>query len=325
VNNTENKSFVSVGVTILDIVGCHINSVPEQEQNQMVDTIHLCAAGTAAAPAVIAARNGLKSTLIGAVGKDSNGEFVTAQIAREGVNTDLMQQRDDMPTASTILAINDQGKRPTWHMAGAFLMLELTDEMRSVIVKADHIHWGGIGLLFNIDGEIAASVLAEAKANGAIITADLMAPGDHTLDCIKAIASSLDYFMPSICEALEISATDTVEAAAEFFMELGIQTCVIKCGGDGAYIANREGLSEYIPVIDDVDVVDTSGCGDSFCAGFNVGLANGFDPIKACRFAAATAAQVASAPGSDAAVKDYQTTLRLMEAGSMKVLQEGRM
>ena len=238
------------------------------------------------------------------------------------VNTSLVQTRDDMPTASTMLPVNSRGERPNWHMPGAFLLLEATDEARRAIVNADHLHWGGIGLLLNLDGDVAAGLLRDARDNGATTTADLIAPGDHTLDCVKAVAPHLDYFMPSIDEATLLSGTDTAADAAAFFMDLGASGCVIKCGSQGAYVATGDGVAEMVPAIADVNVVDTSGCGDSFCAGFNAGLAHGFDPVSACRLAAATAAQVASGVGSDAGVVDFATTEKIMRAGSMNVLAE---
>ncbi len=317
-----NKQFVSIGATILDVVGFPITRIPEGEGTDLVEKIHLCPAGTAAAPAVIAAKQGLETTLITAVGKDDTGNILINKLKQEKVDIESIQLRDDMPTATTMLAINpENGGRPNWHMPGAFLMLELDDAMKETLVNAKHIHWGGVGMLFNLDGDIGGNLLKEAKANGATITADLIAPGPQTLDSFKALAPYLDYFMPSIDEALEISGKDNVEDAAEFFIELGAQACVIKCGSDGSYIATRDGIKEKLPVINDVNVVDTSGCGDSFCGGFNVALANGFDPVKACRFATATAAQVATGVGSDAGVKDFETTLRIMDAGSMTILE----
>ncbi len=316
------KQFVSIGATILDVVGFPITRIPDGESTDIVEKIHLCPAGTAAAPAVIAAQQGVETTLITAVGNDDVGGILINKLKQKNVDTSAIQHRDDMPTATTMLAINpENGGRPNWHMPGAFLMLELSDEMKNTLVNAKHIHWGGVGMLFNLDGEIGANLLKEAKQNGATITADLIAPGPQTLDSFKALAPYLDYFMPSIDEALEISGKSTVEEAAEFFIELGANACVIKCGGDGSYIATRDGIKEKLPVINDVNVVDTSGCGDSFCGGFNVALANGFDPVKACRFATATAAQVATGVGSDAGIKDFETTLRIMEAGSMTILE----
>lgn len=311
------KTFVSVGVTILDIVGYPISTIPEGESTEVIQNIHLCAAGTAAAPSVIASRMGMDSTLIGAVADDDVGFLIRHKLEKEGVDASLLDLRADLPTAATILPINPNGARPNWHMPGAFLLMEINPAARERIINADHVHWGGIGLLFNYDGPAGAELLAEARANGAVTTGDLIAPGPQTPDAVKALVPHLDYFMPSIDEALEISGEQTVEAAAEFFMDQGAGGCLIKCGSDGAYLANREGVNARIPVIRGVKVVDTSGCGDSFCAGFQVGLANGMDPVQAAHFASATAAQVASAVGSDAGVVDFATTQQIMQAGEM--------
>lgn len=311
------KTFLSVGVTILDIVGFPISAIPAAEETEVIGAIHLCAAGTAAAPAVIAARMGMDTTLVGAIADDDIGHFIRYKLEREGVDTSLLELRSDLPTAATILPISPGGGRPNWHMPGAFLMMEISDQARERIVNADHVHLGGIGLLLNLDGPVAAELLAQASANGAIITGDLISPGPQTPDAVKAVAPHLDYFMPSIDEALEISGEMTVATAADFFLDQGAGGCLIKCGADGAYLATRSGIRTQIPAIRDVNVVDTSGCGDSFCAGFQVGLANDMEPEQAAHFAAATAAQVASAVGSDGGVVDYETTLKIMRAGTM--------
>lgn len=311
------KTFVSVGVTILDIVGFPISAIPAGESTEVIQNIHLCAAGTAAAPSVIASRMGMDSTLIGAIADDDVGFLIRHKLEKEGVDASLLELRADLPTAATMLPINPNGARPNWHMPGAFLLMEINEAARQRIVNADHVHWGGIGLLFNYDGPAGAEILAEARANGAITTGDLIAPGPQTPDAVKALIPHLDYFMPSIDEALEISGEATVEAAAQFFMEQGAGGCLIKCGGDGAYLANREGVSARIPVMRNVKVLDTSGCGDSFCAGFQVGLANGMEPVQAAHFASATAAQVATAIGSDGGVIDFDTTEKIMRAGEM--------
>lgn len=311
------KTFVSVGVTILDIVGYPISAIPAGESTEVIKKIHLCAAGTAAAPAVIASRMGMHSTLVGAIADDDVGFLLRHKLEWEGVDTSLLDLRADLPTAATMLPINPNGARPNWHMPGAFLLLEISAAARKRIVAADHVHWGGIGLLFNYDGAAGAEILAEARANGATTSGDLIAPGPQTPDAVRALLPHLDWFMPSIDEALEISGEKTVEAAARSFIDQGAGGCLIKCGGDGAWLASRDGGSARIPVMRGVNVIDTSGCGDAFCAGFQVGLANGMEPAQAAHFASATAAQVASAVGSDGGVVDFATTERIMQAGEM--------
>ena len=311
------KTFLSVGATILDIVGYPISAIPAAQETEVIGAIHLCAAGTAAAPAVIAARMGLDTTLVAGIADDDIGHFIRYKLEREGVDTSLLELRCDLPTAATILPISPDGGRPNWHMPGAFLTMEINDKARERIVNADHVHLGGIGLLLNLDGAIAAELLAQARANGAITSGDLISPGPQTPDAVKAVAPHLDFFMPSIDEAIAISGRSEVAAAADFFLDQGAGNCLIKCGAAGAYLATSGGSRVQIPAIGDVKVIDTSGCGDAFCGGFQVGLANGMEPPQAARFAAATAAQVASAMGSDGGVVDYNTTLNIMRAGTM--------
>ncbi|HDP80688.1 MAG TPA: hypothetical protein ENN21_07590 [Spirochaetes bacterium] len=62
-----------------------------------------------------------------------------------------------------------------------------------------------------------------------------------------------------------------------------------------------------------VKVVDTIGRGDSCCAGFIAALHQGFDPQKACRFGTALSALVATGLGSDAGVKNFDETEKLMK------------
>jgi sugar/nucleoside kinase (ribokinase family) len=56
-----------------------------------------------------------------------------------------------------------------------------------------------------------------------------------------------------------------------------------------------------------IDVVDTTGCGDAFSAGFVLGRALGRDLREAARLGCATAAQVASGIGTDAGAYDLET------------------
>jgi sugar/nucleoside kinase (ribokinase family) len=60
--------------------------------------------------------------------------------------------------------------------------------------------------------------------------------------------------------------------------------------------------------------VDTTGCGDAYCAGFITGLVHGKEVAEAARWATATAATVAQGLGSDACLTDLETTLALLRA-----------
>lgn len=302
---------VCVGLTILDILGRHIDSIPQGNKTSIIEQIRTTPAGTAAGPAVIAAKLGLKTTLVGAIGTDDMGDYLLGMLKKQGVDTAYMQRRAELPTAATMLAVNSKGDRPNFHAIGATILLEIDDKTREHIVHSRFVHWGGVGTMLNLDGGAGADILKQANSNGAVVTCDFIAPGPQTLDALKLVLPHVKYFMPSMDEAAEIAGTVTPEDTAKFYLDLGPEACIFKWGAKGSLLATRSGLTR-IPAFS-VAVVDTTGCGDSYCAGFIAGLARGFDLEKACRFGTAVSALVATGLGSDAGVQGFDETVKAME------------
>jgi sugar/nucleoside kinase (ribokinase family) len=305
------NDVVCVGLTILDILGRPIDALPEGGKSQLIEQIRLTPAGTAAGPVVIAAKLGMQATLVGAVGKDGVGDFLISALQQENVVTEYMQRRSEFPTSATMLAVNSQGHRPNFHAVGASVFLELDDRQLERIQSSTYIHWGGVGTMLNLDGAPSAEILKTAKSKGATITCDFIAPMEGTRDALVAVMPYVDYFMPSLEEAMEVAETTTMEDTAAFFLNHGARTCILKCGAQGSVIVTGESITP-IPAFQ-IDVVDTTGCGDAYCAGFIAGLANGRNVEKSCRFASATAALVATGLGSDAGVTDFASVQNAME------------
>lgn len=308
---SEKYDYVCVGLTILDILGRPVASIPEGGKTEIIEQIRITPAGTAAGPAVIGAKQGLKTALAGAIGKDDMGAILETMLVNQGVDTALLQRRDDMPTSATMLTVNPNGERPNFHAIGASVMLEIDDHAREAVVNSRFVHWGGVGTMLMLDGGPGAEILKEAKSNGAVVTCDFIAPGPGILDSLKLALPHVDYFMPSLEEAAEVAGIQSADETAKFFIDLGAGACILKQGSKGSalYI---DGEKTVIPAFK-VDVLDTTGCGDSYCAGFATGLAKGMNPVEACRFASATAALVATGLGSDAGVVSYEDTLAAMD------------
>ncbi len=304
--------YTCVGLTILDILGTPIDTIPEGGTTTLIQQIRLTPAGTAAGPAVIGAKLGLKTALVGAVGNDDMADFMKTVLKKQGVNTDFMQDRDDLPTAATILAVNSDGQRPNFHAIGASILLEANESMIEAIINSRYIHWGGVGTMLSMDGEISAGILKQAKEKGATITCDFIAPNDGTPDAIKAILPYVDYFMPSLDEAMEIAGTSTLEETGAFFLNQGAGACVFKLGSEGSVLYTENNITTF-PAFE-IDVQDTTGCGDAYCAGFTAALSKGMPVDKACFFGTATAALVATGLGSDAGVIDFETTQSFMKS-----------
>ena len=303
--------YVCTGLTILDILGRHISQIPPGGKTEIIEQIRITAAGTAAGPAVIGARYGLKTALVGAIGCDDMGFILETMLKNNGVDTSLLQRRTDMPTAATMLAVAPDGQRPNFHAIGASVMLELDQARKKAITSSRFVHWGGVGTMLMLDGGPGAEVLKQASENGAIVTCDFISPGPGTLDALKLVLPCVDYFMPSLDEAMEVAETSGPDQTAAFFLNAGAKACILKCGAQGSLLY-ADGGKTRIPALK-VDVADTTGCGDAYCAGFVAGLAQGWDLERACRFATATSALVATGLGSDAGITDFKSTLAAME------------
>ena len=300
-----------VGLTILDILGRPIDHIPDGGGVSLIDDIRLTIAGTAAGAAVNCAKLGLGTLLVGAVGEDEKGDLVFTFARRAGIDVSALQRVADLPTSATILTIRSNGDRPAFHRLGAsnFLLVEASDYER--VLGGKFLHFGGVGALPRMDGQPTADLLAAAKKRGCTVTCDLIAPTMGTLDALKAALPHVDYFMPSLEEAAAISGLNEPAEVARFYMDLGAGACVFKWGARGSYLATRDG-HEHIPAFK-VSVVDTTGCGDSYCAGFIAGLHLGWPVERACRLATAASALVATGLGTDAGIVSLEETIKAME------------
>lgn len=299
-----------VGLVTLDILGRHIDRIPEGGKTELIQQIRLTPAGTAAGAALNAAKLGVRTALVAAVGADDMGRYLEESLRALGVDTRYLQRRQDMPSSATILAVSSRGDRPNFHAVGASIMLEIDAAARECLLKSRHVHWCA-GTLLMLDGPPSAEILREAKARGVTTSCDFIAPGEHTLPALEAVLSYVDYFMPSLEEAMEVAGTKTPEDTAKFYMDRGAGNCIFKWGARGSWLATPS-QQKRIPAFK-VDVVDTTGCGDSYCAGFIAARLRGWDFEQSCRFATATSALVATGLGSDAGVVDFETTLKAME------------
>lgn len=303
-----------IGLYILDILGRPVTAIPERGNVDFIEEIRLTVAGTAGGTVVDTAKLGLRSLAVGAVGDDEKADFVLAAMAKVGIDTSAMQRiGGGVPTSATILNVRPNGDRPALHVRGASDHFDVLAALYDQVFDAPIVHLGGTGLLRRLDGEPSRVLLAEAKRRGRITTFDLIAARPETIDLVAPLLPSIDYFMPSIEEARDMSGRHDPADCASFYLDAGATCCVFTLGGEGAYYAHRDGTRLHVPAYA-IDVVDTTGCGDAFDAGFIAALHHRMDPERSLRFAQAAAALVAGGLGSDAGIVSFDDTVAWMAA-----------
>lgn len=292
----------SVGIYIVDVLGRPVSALPVGQGSHPLDEIRMTPAGTAGGTAVDLARLGAQVVAIGAIGVDLLGDFLVDALRREGVDTAGLTRTADAQTSATILPIHPDGSRPAWHVRGTNALFGPEHAPASLLDGLDALHLGGVAALPAFDGAPSVALLRAARRAGALTTADCLGvKRPDAIDVLAAVLPHVDVFMPNEEEAIAIAAVPTAFEAAQRFRALGAGRVIVKRGGNGCLIVDDDG-ARTLPA-HDAPVVDTTGCGDAFCAGTIVALCAGWSLDDAARLGGATAALTMRGLGSDAGAR----------------------
>ncbi|KAB8193495.1 carbohydrate kinase family protein [Nonomuraea phyllanthi] len=303
-------TVATVGVHIVDILARPVDHIPEGQDTVLVDQIRLTAAGAAAGTAVDLVKLGNPVVTMGAVGDDELGDFLLAVLTRHGVDVSRLVRRAGEQTAASILPIRPDGGRPSFHVPGANLSVTYADLDADALRAARGIHLGGMDVTFGLGDPSFFALLDAVRANGTVVTMDLLSEMPDLLGMARAFLPHVDYVLPNESQALLMTGCSDVREAARALLADGPRGVIVTLGASGSLVATKDGLEE-VPALK-VDVSDTTGCGDAYCAGFLTGLLHGQDVPVAARWGTAAAARVATGLGSDAGLTDLDSTLRML-------------
>ena len=292
-----------LGAHILDVLGRPVEAIPPGQGSARLTEIRATAAGTAAGPGVDLAKLGASVFSVGAIGDDLLGDMVIAAMARHGVDTSGLSRKRGVQTSATILPIRGNGERPALHVPGATSLLELADVDLDRVRGSRALLVGAPDALGAIVDEGLAEVAAAARAFGALVAVDVLHPGrPDDLTRIAGLLGATDWFLPNSDQLRALTGRADLTAAIADVLALGAGGVAVTGGADGCVVAWRGGGAPVqLPAIE-VDVVDTTGCGDGFTAGMLAGLLVGAGPVDAAWLGIACGSLVATGLGSDAGI-----------------------
>jgi sugar/nucleoside kinase (ribokinase family) len=284
-------------VHVVDVLVRPVEKIPEGQGGALVEQIRITPAGPAGGTAVTLAKLGASVCSAGAIGTDELGDVLRELLYRHGVDASLLVRREDVQTSASVLPIRPDGSRPAFHVVGANATYSSADAPWDAIAAADYLHLGAPEFM---GGEEAAKILSFANEHRVITSVDILAPGEHAaaiLDWIAPAFPHLDYLLPNEEQVLGLTGQSDLSAGCNALLERGIGCVAATCGADGALVVGGDGATA-VPAFE-VDVVDTTGCGDAFSAGFLRGLSLARAPAEAALLGCAAAAFVAQGLGSD--------------------------
>ena len=293
--------LICIGTALVDSIIRGFDPEPISASGYRAASGSLNVGGEAVNEAMAAAKLGVRTAILCALGTDEAGEMVVGALRRCGVDTSRILRSAEHSTPVTTMFVKEDGTRQSitngahrynFHperYAGCF------SQTRAVI----------LGSLFRApfnDTDVISGVLHAAKACGATVFADTKLPNFHplALDDLADLLPLVDYITPNEDEARYYTGRDTPEEMAEVFLRYGVGHVIIKRGAQGCYFRGP-GIS--LPAFP-VDAVDATGAGDNFLAGFAAGILRGDGPAEALRFASACGAICATAAGAGTALRD---------------------
>lgn len=257
--------------------------------------------GKGANQAVAASRLGVKTYMVGNVGADSNGQFAEKNFKCHGVNTTYLNQ--DMHTATGVAMIIKTEKDNR-----IILDLGANDTLTTIMVEnaLQHLKKEDV-VLTQLENpiEVVAYALKYAKQKGAFTVLN-PAPAQQIPD---SLYGELDLIVVNETEAMLLTGETLVDEESfqrvgQVFLERGVQAVILTLGEKGSvYMA--ENMYVFMPSYA-IDVVDTTGAGDSFIGGFLSQLMKGKDVSESLAFANAVAAFMCQIDGaqSDKLIKE---------------------
>ena len=300
------SDIVNVGICTVDAIGQTIDSFPPPGGLRLFDKLTLTTGGNAMNSSIAMGKMGVACDVITKVGQDALGEFVVTEAERNGVGTEGIIRSDDSHTPYTFVCVLTGGQRSFFHTMGTNGTLAFDDINLDIVRRAKFCFLTGTMVMQTLDGKQSAKVLAEAQNAGAktlLDTVYLDAASTETWHAaIHPVLPVLDYFIPSLPEARAITGLKEPSDMAKHFQEHGCKNVVIKLDAEGAFCRDTSGAETIVTAYEVAKVVDTTGAGDCWCAGFIVGLNEGLPMTDAALLGNASAAHCIQAAGASTGI-----------------------
>ena len=221
------------------------------------------------------------------MGADVFSQFAGEHLNASGLDVSLIRNLPGEQTGFFMILVTPGGQRTMFGNRGANAVALDEDKILSRLSDFGHLHISGYSLLGNDQYEVVSQVMARVKSSGITVSLD---PGvctsEQAAERVLGLLKYVDYFLPSQDELASLVKDMEFEVKIETLLEMGCKAVVLKQGkAGGKYF--EIGLSVNAPAENDPGkkIVDTTGAGDCFNAGFLSGILNAKDPGDALRLA----------------------------------------
>jgi fructokinase len=279
-----------VGELLADFIGHHVSSSLLDAQD-----FRRYQGGSPANMAANMARLGNKVALVACVGHDNIGRYLTRQIAESGVDTQFVNA--DLLEPTTIVVVSRTAGTPDFvayrHADSLITPDQLPD---SLLAQAQLFHTTCFALSRQPAQDTIIDGARRARAAGCQVTIDANYAPTIWPDRDQAWRVLTDYFAAGALVKVSeddverlYGARQTPEKVLEDFHRMGASIICFTLGPNGSLVSYDKGAKQaHIPGRK-IDVVDVTGAGDAYWAGFLTAYLDGYAPGNCAHAGAAMA------------------------------------
>jgi ribokinase len=240
-----------------------------EEESFIEDYAETCG-GSAANTAIGLARLGCKVGFIGKVGADKEGDLLLKDFLAEGIDTAGTIRTDQGTSGSVMGFVDKKGARALYINSGVNDTITLNEVNARYASRAQFLH------LTSFVGETSfqtqKSLLDAIPANVRVSFDPGALYARKGYAAVEPILRKTYVFMPNAIELELLTGKLDYCKAADLMVGQGVKIVAVKLGEKGCYVT--DGRGRHLIDALEVKVVDTTGAGDAFCAGFLYGLVN---------------------------------------------------
>ena len=245
-----------------------VNRIAAKEEESLITGFAETSGGSAANTVVGLARLGCKVGFVGKVAEDREGKILLEEFRKESVDTKGVAVAKQGRSGTVMGFVDENGERALYIDPGANDQVEYNEKNRTYVSQTMFLH------LTSFVGEESFQTqkrIVETIPEDVIVSFD---PGAlyarKGLAELGSIVKRTFVLMPNAGELELLTGTADYRRGAEAMLKKGVKVVAVKLGSRGCYVTDGR-QSRNVEAFK-VSVVDTTGAGDAFCAGFLYGL-----------------------------------------------------
>jgi sulfofructose kinase len=289
-------------VAVDDLV--YVEKYPAPDSKLPVRALRREGGGLAGTALVAASRLGARAAFCGVLGEDELSRFTIRELEREGVDcAPVLKCPEARPYYSVVIVDQSTAQRSILYSNAGVMEVPAGNIVPELIANCR-----GLFVDFTV---ISAGLRAAelAHRHSIPVIGDIEPSSDPRLpDLVRQV----DHLILGVDMAHRLTGESDPVAAVRALSGAERACCVVTAGNRGCWYSQRGGQVQHVPALE-VEVVDTTGCGDVFHGAYAASLTQGESVDQAVRVATVAAGLKATQPGGRSGIPDRATIDQYLE------------